>query len=76
MTKRDKIFQHLKGGGFITQWSSMTCFRLLNLKDTIHVLRNRGYNIEKHMTPSSDGNSKFARYYMPKAEQQRLMGAK
>ena len=55
MTKRALILKYLKCGYSLTKIQCITNFGYLNLGGYIHVLRDRGYNIETNMLHSSYG---------------------
>ena len=66
-TKKEKVLQYLKSGKPLTKFLAFEKFLMVNLSDTVFVLRNQGFSITTEMKRNESTNSRYAIYRMPRS---------
>jgi hypothetical protein len=62
MTKKDKVYMHLKTHRQITSWEAIRLYKVTRLADVIYKFKQNGLEIDTVMVQGSD--SRFARYFL------------
>ena len=62
MTKKDKVYMHLKTHRQITSWEAIRLYKVTRLADVIFKFKQDGLEIDTVMVQGND--SRFARYFL------------
>lgn len=73
-SQKAAILKHLLTGKSISRLEALQLFGCLHIGARILDLRNEGYGIETGMVKNQHNGKRFARYYMPAEEIERVKG--
>ena len=73
-SQKAAILKHLLNGKSISQLEALDKFGCMRLGARIMDLRNEGYQIETEMVTNHNNGKRFARYWMPVDEIERVRG--